>query len=196
MRRASMERNTKETKIRITLDLDGTGKGEINTGCGFLNHMLTLFAAHGRFDLDILCEGDRDVDMHHSAEDIGIVLGSLFDECLGNKAGFTRYGYMILPMDESLVLTAVDFSGRSFLGYDVAIPARKVGNFDTELVEEFWTAFTRTAKCALHFKVLSGKNTHHIIEGMFKSAARSIKEAVRIDPESNGSIPSTKGVLE
>lgn len=195
MRTAEIKRTTAETDISLKLSLDGKGSGAIDTGVGFLNHMLTLFAKHGRFDLDISCKGDTDVDDHHTAEDIGICLGQAFTEALGEKRGIRRYGSMILPMDESLILSAVDLSGRTCLVYDLTIPTEKVGTFDTELVEEFWQAFARTAACNLHIKQLSGTNSHHIIEGAFKSVARSLKEAVSIDPEFSDDIPSTKGVL-
>ena len=195
MRNAKIIRKTAETDIMLTLELDGSGKSEISTGCGFLDHMLTLLAAHGRFDLTVRCVGDTNVDYHHTTEDIGIALGQAFSDALGEKRGITRYGCQILPMDESLVLTAVDFSGRSFLGFDLPVPTQKVGDFDTELVEEFWQGFVRKAECALHIRLLCGSNSHHIIEGAFKSAARSLRQAVAIDPALMGEIPSTKGVL-
>lgn len=195
MRISEITRKTAETDIFLSLSLDGTGKSEVDTGCGFLNHMLTLFAKHGRFDLKVTCHGDVDVDYHHTTEDIGIVLGTAFAEALGNKKGIVRYGDTTLPMDESLILTAVDLSGRSFLGYDVAIPTEKVGDFDTELVEEFWLGFVRTCACNLHIMQFAGKNSHHIIEGIFKSAARSLKKAAAIDPMFADDIPSTKGIL-
>ena len=195
MRTSEIIRNTAETKITLRLNLDGTGKSEINTGCGFLDHMLTLFSRHGRFDLTVSCQGDTQVDYHHTTEDIGIALGTAFSQALGEKRGICRYGDTILPMDEALILTAVDISGRSFLGFELPIPTEKVGDFDTELVEEFWLGFVRKAECTLHFKELSGSNTHHIIEGAFKSAARSLKKAVLIDPVYADEIPSTKGVL-
>ena len=195
MRNAVITRKTAETDIALSLELDGQGRSTVDTGCGFLNHMLTLFAAHGRFDLTVTCHGDTDVDDHHTVEDIGIALGAAFREALGEKRGIHRYGDTILPMDESLILTAVDFSGRAYLGYDMNIPTEKVGDFDTELVEEFWLGFVRQAECALHIRELSGKNSHHIIEGAFKSAARSLKEAVTIDEAFKNEIPSTKGVL-
>ena len=195
MRTASIKRDTKETQIELALDLDGTGTGSIATGCGFLDHMLTLFSRHGRFDLNVSCQGDTQVDYHHTTEDIGIALGTAFSQALGEKRGICRYGDTILPMDEALILTAVDISGRSFLGFELPIPTEKVGDFDTELVEEFWLGFVRKAECTLHFKELSGSNTHHIIEGAFKSAARSLKKAVLIDPVYADEIPSTKGVL-
>ena len=195
MRKAEIKRKTKETDIELCLDLDGTGMSKIFTGVGFLDHMLTLFAKHGSFDLDIACKGDTYVDAHHSTEDIGIVLGQAFKEALGDKAGIRRYGSMILPMDEALILSSVDISGRSYLGYELDIPAYKVGNFDTELVKEFFIAFTRNAQITLHIRQLSGENSHHIIEGAFKSVSRSLKEAVSIDEALCGQVPSTKGVL-
>ena len=195
MRTSNITRTTKETDITLSFSLDGTGKAEIDTGCGFLNHMLTLFAAHGRFDLSVMCKGDYDVDYHHTTEDVGICLGLAFREALGAKKGINRYGNMILPMDEALVMTAVDFSGRVFLGWEVEIPTQKVGDFDTELAEEFWRAFAGNSLCTLHFRQLAGKNSHHIIECAFKSAARSISQAVRINPELGDEVPSTKGVI-
>ena len=195
MRKAEIARKTAETDITLSLNLDGTGKSNIDTGCGFLNHMLTLFSSHGRFDLDVKCAGDTEVDYHHSVEDIGICLGEAFYRALGDKRGIHRYGDTILPMDEALILTAVDFSGRSFLGYALDIPTEKVGDFDTELVEEFFQGFSRRAECALHVRSLAGKNSHHIIEGAFKSVARSLREAVAVDKEFADEIPSTKGVL-
>ena len=195
MRTSEIIRNTAETKITLRLNLDGTGKSEINTGCGFLDHMLTLFSRHGRFDLTVSCQGDTQVDYHHTTEDIGIALGTAFAQALGDKRGICRYGDTLLPMDEALILTAVDLSGRSFLGFELPIPTQKVGDFDTELVEEFWLGFVRKAECTLHIKELSGSNSHHIIEGAFKSAARSLKKAVLIDPIYADEIPSTKGVL-
>ena len=195
MRTAEIKRNTTETKITLCLNIDGKGKSEIDTGCGFLDHMLTLFSKHGRFDLTVTCKGDTNVDYHHTVEDIGIALGTAFRTALGNKAGITRYGDTVLPMDEALVLSAVDFSGRSYLGYDLSVLTEKVGDFDTELIEEFWWGFVRNAECSLHIRSLAGKNTHHIIEGAFKSVARTLRDAVKIDEESEGEIPSTKGVL-
>ena len=195
MRTSEIKRATAETDISLTLNLDGTGAGEIETGCGFLDHMLTLFAKHGRFDLNITCQGDTYVDDHHTVEDIGISLGKAFKEALGDKKGITRYGSTILPMDESLILSAVDLSGRGFLGYELEIPTEKVGSFDTELVEEFWLGFIRNAECTLHIRQLAGSNSHHIIEGAFKSVARSLKTAVSIDAAFADDIPSTKGVL-
>lgn len=196
MRTATIDRKTAETAISLTLNLDGTGVSTIDTGCGFLDHMLTLFAKHGRFDLTLTCKGDTQVDDHHTVEDVGICLGQAFAEALGNKGGICRYGNMLLPMDEALILSAVDLSGRGCLVYDMAIPAQKVGTFDTELGEEFWLAFVRNAACTLHIKQLAGSNSHHILEGAFKSVARSLRQAVSIDPALQGEIPSTKGVLQ
>ena len=195
MRTAEVTRKTAETDISLKLNLDGSGKSNINTGCGFLDHMLVLFASHGRFDLDISCKGDTYVDYHHTVEDIGIALGKAFYDALGDKRGIYRYGDTILPMDEALIMSAVDFSGRSYLGYDLEIPTEKVGDFDTELVREFFLGFIRNAECSLHIKMLSGKNTHHILEGAFKSVARTLRKAVQLDEEFKNEIPSTKGVL-
>lgn len=195
MRKAEIIRKTAETDITLTLCLDGDGKGEIDTGCGFLDHMLTLFSRHGSFDLTVKCIGDTQVDYHHTAEDIAICLGDAFKKALGDMKGITRYGSFILPMDESLILTAVDISGRSYLGYDLSIPTEKVGDFDTELTREFFEAFVRHAGVTLHIKQLAGYNSHHIIEGTFKSFARTMKTAVAIDEKNKDKIPSTKGVL-
>ena len=195
MRNAEIIRKTAETDITLTLCLDGDGKGEIDTGCGFLDHMLTLFSRHGSFDLTVKCIGDTQVDYHHTAEDIAICLGDAFKRALGDMKGITRYGSFILPMDESLILTAVDISGRSYLGYDLSIPTEKVGDFDTELTREFFEAFVRHAGVTLHIKQLAGYNSHHIIEGTFKSFARTMKAAVTIDEKNKDKIPSTKGVL-
>ena len=195
MRTAEIKRDTNETKITLTLNLDGSGISKISTGVGFLDHMLTLFARHGSFDLSVTCKGDVEVDDHHSTEDIGICLGSAFAEALGNMTGINRYGNIILPMDESLILCAADISGRSYLGYGLQIPTEKVGTFDTELVEEFFLAFTRKAGITLHFQQLAGTNSHHIIEGAFKAFGRVMKQAVTVDPSLGGQIPSTKGVL-
>ena len=195
MRTSTLTRKTAETDITLSLDLDGSGKSSIDTGVGFMDHMLTLFASHGRFDLEVNCTGDTYVDDHHSVEDIGIALGKAFFDALGDKRGIRRYGDTVLPMDESLILSAVDFSGRSFLGYGLKIPTEKVGTFDTELVEEFWYGFVRQAECALHIRQLAGTNSHHIIEGAFKSVARSLRQAVSIDEAYKNEIPSTKGVL-
>ena len=195
MREAVITRTTAETDIRLTLRLDGSGKSDVHSGIGFLDHMLTLFSRHGRFDLTLTCAGDTAVDDHHSAEDIGICLGEAFREALGDKAGIARYGDTLLPMDEALILTAADISGRGLLCCDLSIPAQKVGTFDTELVEEFWAAFVRSAGITLHIRQLAGMNSHHIIEGVFKSAARTLRKAVTVDPALRGEIPSTKGVL-
>jgi len=195
MRTWDIKRTTAETDISLKLNIDGEGKSDISTGCGFLDHMLTLFASHGGFDLTVACKGDVEVDYHHTVEDVGICLGKAFFEALGDKKGIRRYGDRILSMDEALILTAVDFSGRSMLCYEADIPAYKVGDFDTELVEEFFVAFVREAAINLHIRQMAGKNSHHIIEGMFKSVARSIAEAVEIDPKKADKIPSTKGVL-
>ena len=195
MRTSKIARKSAETDITLSLDLDGTGKSEINTGCGFLDHMLTLFASHGRFDLSVFCKGDVQVDDHHTVEDVGICLGRAFREALSEKRGITRYGSMILPMDESLVLAAVDLSGRAYLGYEMDIPAAKVGSFDTELGEEFFFAFVREAGATLHVRQLAGKNSHHLLEAAFKAVARALRTAVAIDPALGGEIPSTKGAL-
>ena len=195
MRTAQITRTTKETDIRLTPTLDGTGKSAIHSGVGFLDHMLTLFAKHGRFDLELTCNGDTEVDDHHSVEDIGIALGQAFEQALGDKRGIVRYGSFILPMDETLILSAVDISGRSYLNYDLQIPTQKVGTFDTELTEEFFLGFVRNANLTLHLKQLEGKNSHHIIEGTFKSFGRTMKQAVAIDENFRDEIPSTKGVL-
>ena len=195
MRNAEISRKTGETDIRIVLNLDGKGENTIDTGVGFLDHMLTLFARHGRFDLNVSCKGDTRVDDHHSVEDIGIALGQAFAQALGDKKGITRYGSTILPMDESLILSAADLSGRGLLVYDLRIPAEKVGTFDTELTEEFFRAFAHNAAMTLHIRQLAGSNSHHIIEGAFKSVARSLRTAVAIDPACAEEIPSTKGVL-
>ena len=195
MRNAIINRKTAETDISLTLNLDGTGESQIETGCGFLDHMLTLFAKHGRFDLSVCCKGDCNVDYHHTTEDIGIALGQAFCDALGEKRGILRYGDIILPMDEALVLCAVDLSGREYLGFALPIPTEKVGDFDTELIKEFWYAFVRNSGCTLHLRLLAGENSHHIIEGTFKAAARAIRQAVKIDPDCADEIPSTKGVL-
>lgn len=195
MRSSDIKRKTAETEISLSLNLDGSGKSHVDTGCGFLNHMLTLFARHGRFDLDVVCKGDTEVDDHHTVEDIGICLGMAFAEALGNGAGITRYGHMILPMDETLILCAVDLSGRNHLEYGLEIPTEKVGTFDTELTEEFLIAFVRKANLTLHVKQLAGRNSHHIIEGTFKALARALKQAVAIEEKYRDEIPSTKGVL-
>ena len=195
MRTAEIIRKTAETDIMLRLDLDGKGEAGIDTGVGFLDHMLTLFARHGRFDLYVKCVGDTCVDDHHTAEDIGIALGQAFAKALGDKRGIVRYGSQILPMDESLILSAVDISGRDYLGYDLGIPTEKVGTFDTELVEEFFLGFVRNAKLTLHLRKMAGTNSHHIIEGAFKSVGRSLRQAVAVDAAFADEIPSTKGVL-
>lgn len=195
MRTAELSRKTAETDIWLSLDLDGTGKSEIDTGCGFLDHMLTLFARHGRFDLNVSCKGDTCVDDHHTVEDIGICLGDAFAQALGDKRGIVRYGSCTLPMDEALILTAVDISGRGMLCYDLNIPTQKVGAFDTELTKEFLIAFARRSDMTVHVRQLAGENSHHIIEGAFKSLARSLRAAVAVDPRFAQEIPSTKGVL-
>ena len=195
MRTAEIKRNTAETQIELSLNLDGCGQSTIDTGCGFLDHMLTLFARHGRFDLRVTCCGDTQVDDHHSVEDIGICLGTAFAQALGDKRGIIRYGSMTLPMDETLILSAVDLSGRSHLSYGLQIPTQKIGTFDTELTEEFFLGFTRCSNITLHIQQLAGKNSHHIVEGTFKSVARSLRQAVAIDAAFASEIPSTKGVL-
>ena len=193
MRTSEITRNTAETKISLKLNLDGTGKSQIDTGVGFLNHMLTLFAAHGKLDLTVICNGDTGVDDHHSVEDIGICLGQAFQQALGDKRGITRYGSFLLPMDEALILSAVDISGRSCLSYGLEITTEKIGTFDTELVEEFFLGFTRNCPMSLHLRQLAGTNSHHIVEGAFKSVGRALKAAVALDGSND--IPSTKGVL-
>jgi len=195
MRKAEICRKTAETDIQLRLELDGSGTSRIDTGCGFLDHMLTLFARHGRFDLEVTCKGDTYVDDHHTVEDIGICLGDAFAQALGDKRGVVRYGSMLLPMDEALILTAVDLSGRGMLCYDLHIQTAKVGTFDTELVEEFLIALTRHGDMTLHVRQLAGSNSHHIIEGAFKSLARSLSTAVSVDSRFSQEIPSTKGVL-
>ena len=195
MRNAEINRETAETKIKLELYLDKKEKVVIDTGCGFLDHMLTLFANHANVGLAVSCQGDVNVDFHHTVEDVGISLGNALKEALGDKKGITRYGNFILPMDESLILTAIDLSGRGYLGFDLGIPTEKVGDFDTELVEEFFYGFVRSAECTLHIKKISGTNSHHIIEGAFKSFARSLKQAIKIDADNPDDIPSTKGVL-
>ena len=195
MRQAEISRKTGETDIRVLLNIDGTGKSTVDTGVGFLDHMLTLFACHGRFDLEVSCKGDTYVDDHHSVEDIGIALGKAFEQALGDRKGIVRYGSMILPMDESLILSAADCSGRGLLVYSLEIPTEKVGTFDTELTEEFFRAFAHNAGVTLHIRQLAGSNSHHIIEGAFKSVARSMRTAVSVDPAFADAVPSTKGVL-
>ena len=195
MRTAEITRKTNETNINLSLNLDGSGVYSVNTGCGFLDHMIELFSKHSRIDINITCKGDTQVDFHHTAEDVGIALGEAIKTAAGNKAGIKRYGHVILPMDESLILAAVDFGGRAYLGFDAEIPSPKVGEFDTELVEEFFAAFTRSAELNLHIKKLDGRNSHHIIEGIFKAVARALAIAIEIDPKLCGEIPSTKGVI-
>ena len=195
MRKGEIKRKTAETDIELSLTLDGSGKSAVATGCGFLDHMLTLFASHGRFDLNVSCKGDTNVDFHHSVEDVGICLGKAFSDAIGDCKGIKRYGNMILPMDESLVLCALDVSGRAYLNYDVSIVAEKIGDFDTELIEEFFYAFVRNSGVTLHIKRLDGRNAHHIAEAAFKAFARALRQAVEIDMQSKDEIPSTKGVL-
>lgn len=195
MRTCQIKRTTTETQIRLHLNLDGDGSSSIDSGCGFLDHMLTLFAKHSRIFLELSCKGDTQVDDHHTVEDIGIVLGSAFSQALGDRRGILRYGHAILPMDEALLLSAVDLDGRGHLTCALEIPTEKVGTFDTQLVEEFWLAFVRHAGCSLHIRQFSGTNSHHIIEGAFKSVARSLRTAVRIDTAFPQDLPSTKGVL-
>ena len=195
MRNAEIIRKTAETDIVLALELDGEGKSEIDTGCGFLDHMLTLFASHANMNLSVKCVGDIKVDDHHTVEDIGICLGQALAKAIGDARGITRYGNMLLPMDEALILCAVDISGRGFLGYRLTIPTEKVGSFDTELVEEFFLAMTRHAGICLHLQQLAGTNSHHIIEGAFKAFAHAMHDAVKLDPEKAGKVPSTKGML-
>ena len=195
MRTAEISRKTAETEITLRLALDGTGISRIETGVGFLDHMLTLFASHGRFDMVLSCTGDTRVDDHHTVEDVGIALGRAFRQALGDKRGICRYGDKTIPMDETLILAAVDLSGRDYLGYSLQIPTEKVGNFDTELVEEFFLGFVRNCGCNLHIRQLAGTNSHHIIEGTFKAVARALRAAVAVDPALEGQVPSTKGVL-
>lgn len=195
MRKSEIDRQTAETKITLTLDLDGSGKSDVSTGVGFLDHMLTLFARHGRFDLEVKCDGDTYVDDHHSVEDIGICLGKAFAQALGDMRGINRYGSVILPMDETLVLCAADISGRAYLGFEADFASEKIGTFDTELVEEFFAAFVRESRVTLHIRQLAGKNSHHIAEGMFKAFARTMRTAASIDERFSDEIPSTKGVL-
>ena len=195
MRTAQITRKTNETDIQLSLNLDGRGESSIESGVGFLDHMLTLLSRHGRMDLELTCRGDTYVDDHHTVEDIGIALGQALRSALGDKRGVRRYGQRLLPMDEALALVAVDLSGRACLGFDAPLPAQKVGTFDTELVEEFFLALVREAAITLHIRLLAGKNTHHIIEGIFKAVARALREACEIDPAAAGEIPSTKGTL-
>ena len=195
-RTASIKRYTTETKIYLFLDIDGEGRYDVDTGCGFLNHMLELFARHGNFNLNVKCQGDIDVDYHHTTEDTGIALGEAFAKALGDKRGILRYGDIILPMDETLIMVAVDLGGRAYLDFsEVFIPAQKVGDFDTELVKEFMLAFTRTLGANIHIRQLAGENSHHIIEGIFKALSRALAKASTIDERNSGKIPSTKGVI-
>lgn len=195
MRQAEIKRDTKETQIRLSVNLDGSGRADIQTGCGFLDHMLELFARHGDFDLAVACQGDTQVDYHHSVEDIGICLGKAFNEALGDKRGITRYGQFLLPMDETLALCACDLSGRDYLGWAVDLPAAKVGDFDTELAQEFWLGFVRNCPGSIHIRLLAGENTHHILEAIFKGMGRTLKAAVSLDAKHLNEIPSTKGLL-
>jgi len=195
MRAATITRNTAETQIKLCLNLDGRGNSEVKTGVGFLDHMLVLLAKHARFDLSVCCNGDTWVDDHHSVEDVGITLGQAFAEALGEKRGINRYGSQILPMDESLVLCAIDISGRDYLGYELPIPSHKIGTFDTELVQEFWLGFVRNANCTMHLRLLAGSNSHHIAECAFKAAGRALRQAIAVDKDFSEDIPSTKGVL-
>lgn len=195
MRTAQIERNTNETQIRLTLNVDGRGQYQVDTGCGFLNHMLELFARHGSFDLEVTCQGDTQVDDHHTVEGIGIALGKAFAQALGDLRGVYRYGNFLLPMDEALVLCAVDLSGRGYLGWQMEVPTEKVGTFDTELAEEFWIAFSRNCGATLHFQQMAGRNSHHILEAAFKGMGRALRQAVAIEPGRENEIPSTKGIL-
>ena len=195
MRTAQIERNTNETQIRLTLNVDGRGQYQVDTGCGFLYHMLELFARHGSFDLEVTCQGDTQVDDHHTVEDIGIALGKAFAQALGDLRGVYRYGNFLLPMDEALVLCAVDLSGRGYLGWQMELPTEKVGTFDTELAEEFWIAFSRNCGATLHFQQMAGRNSHHILEAAFKGMGRALRQAVAIEPGRENEIPSTKGIL-
>ena len=195
MHKAEINRKTSETEITLTLNVDGTGTGKIATGVGFMDHMLTLLSRHARMDLDVTCKGDTWVDDHHSVEDIGICLGAAIAQAIGDKRGIKRYGSMLLPMDEALVLCALDLSGRSCLRYQAEIPSQKIGTFDTELVEEFFLGLTRAAGMTLHIRMMDGTNSHHIVEAMFKAFGRALREAVSIDESLGGEIPSTKGVL-
>lgn len=195
MRAATVERNTAETKIKLSLDIDGRGVCSVRSGCGFLDHMLTLFAKHARFDLDLTCDGDTWVDFHHTTEDVGIALGTAFKKCIGDKKGIGRYGSAIVPMDETLILSALDISGRAYLNFDCSFPTEKIGDFDTELVMEFWYGFVRASECTLHVKKLYGINSHHIAEGVFKSCARSFRTASAVEEGYEDILPSTKGVL-
>jgi imidazoleglycerol-phosphate dehydratase len=193
-RRSDILRNTAETRIRLTLDLDGSGQGDIQTGVGFLDHMLTLFVRHSLVNLSVQAQGDLEVDAHHTTEDVAICLGQAVRQALGEKIGIRRYGHVVLPMEETLVTTAIDLSGRSYLVFNAPIPAQKMGDFDSELVEDFWQAFASNALCNLHILLNYGRNSHHIAEAVFKSVARSFRQAIEIDPRQNG-VPSSKGTL-
>ena len=196
MRTAEIKRTTSETDIRLVLDLDGKGAGTVDTGCGFLAPMLTLFSRHRRFDRTVKCVGDTQVDYHHTVEDVAIVLGRAFSQALGDKRGINRYGSAVIPMDEALILAAADLSGRAYLGFELPLAAQKVGDFDTELVKEFFAAFVRASGCTLHIRELAGENTHHVIEGAFKAFARALRAAAAPDAAAPDEIPSTKGTLE
>lgn len=195
MRNANVERRTAETDITLTLNLDGKGESVIDSGCGFLDHMLTLFSKHSGYNVSVTCKGDTHVDYHHTVEDIGIALGQAFYKALGDKRGITRYGDIVLPMDETLIMVAVDISGRDFLAMDLELPSQRVGDFDCELCQEFFLAFVRESRITLHVKQLAGRNAHHIIEGVFKAVARALKKATAIDEKMKDEVPSTKGVL-
>jgi len=195
MRSSQIERITAETKIKLSLRLDGIGNYSVDTGCGFLDHMLELFAMHGGFDLTVKCEGDLKVDAHHTVEDTAICLGKAFTEALGDKKGITRYGSFIMPMDEALLMCAVDLSGREYLGWNVPLPSPRVGSFDTELAKEFWLAFVRSCPGSIHIREIAGENTHHILEAVFKGMARALSQAVSVRSGHENDIPSTKGLL-
>ena len=195
MRTAEIKRTTAETDIAVKLNIDGGGNAAVSTGVGFLDHMLTLFAKHGRFDLDVKCKGELNVDFHHTVEDVAICIGKAFGQALGDKAGITRYGSVILPMDEALVLCALDISGRTFLALDLGIRAKRIGDFDVELIEEFFHGFTRACPVTLHIKKLDGRNSHHIAEAAFKAFGRTLCAACALDERLGGRVPSTKGVL-
>jgi len=194
VRTSQLERQTAETTIELRINIDGSGKHEVHTGVGFLDHMLVLFARHALVDLEVRAHGDLQVDSHHTTEDIGICLGQAIRECLGDKRGIRRYGHMVLPMEETLVTSAIDFSGRSYLVFQAPMPSPKIGDFDSELIEDFWQAFASNAHCNLHVLLHYGRNTHHIAEAIFKTTARAIRIAAEIDPRQNG-IPSSKGIL-
>lgn len=193
-RTAHIDRQTAETHISLTLNLDGNGSSHIETGVGFLDHMLTLFAKHGLFDLKVKCQGDTHVDAHHTTEDIGICLGQAFARAVGDKRGITRYGHLVLPMEETLVTVAVDLSGRNYVVFNAPFPAQKIGEFDSELVEDFWYAFASNAQCNFHVLLHYGRNSHHIAEAIFKASGRALRMATGLDPRQTG-VPSTKGSL-